>query len=139
MNPFQNRVTLAYDIEIKNMTPQPMVSIRTKCDRGDIGPTLGEILPEVWKYLRRQGLFPSGPPFTLYHGWDEELADIEGGMPVESPIEGEGRITAGEIPGGRVVSTIHVGPYEKLVEAYDALHVWVEKNEQEIAGIQENQ
>jgi len=127
---------VAYDIELKDLEPQAMVSIRTRCHAAEIGATLGELLPEVWAYLRKQGVYPSGPPFTRYHGFEDNQVDLEGGMPVSDPMPGEGRIVAGELPGGSVLSTIHMGPYEKLPEAHDALHVWIRENNMETAGPQ---
>ena len=125
---------LAYEIQTKELEPQTVVSVRARCGWSEIGETLGEMLPEVWKYIRRQGVYPTGPPFALYHGFDEDAVDIEGGMPVETTLPGEGRVVSGQIPGGPVASTVHIGPYEKLVEAYDALHIWLREQGKEIAG-----
>ena len=125
-----------YEIEIRRLEAQPMVSIRTSCQAAEIGGTLAEILPEVFRYVRKHNVFPSGPPFTRYHGFDADKVDIEGGMPVSAPLEGEGRITAGELPGGEVVTTIHKGPYEELPAAHDALDNWIAKNDRESAGAQ---
>lgn len=127
---------MSYEIEVRDVEPQAMVSIRTECHAAEIGATLQEILPEVWSYLQRAGVKPAGPPFTRYHGYVDNRADIEGGMPVAEALPGEGRITAGELPGGSVVTTIHMGPYEKLPEAHDALHVWMREQNKEAAGPQ---
>jgi effector-binding domain-containing protein len=97
---------------------------------------LQEILPEVWKYLQRSGVEPSGPPFTRYHGFKDDQVDLEGGMPVAKPVDGEGRVVPGELPGGMVVTTVHYGPYEKLPEAHDALHVWLRGQDKETNGPQ---
>jgi effector-binding domain-containing protein len=121
---------------VKEVKPQPMVSIRTQCHAAEIGASLQEILPEIWSYLQRLGVQPSGPPFTRYHGLDGNQADIESGMPVAEPVEGEGRITPGELPGGTVLTTVHFGPYEKLPEAHDALHIWLRDQNKEPAGPQ---
>jgi effector-binding domain-containing protein len=127
---------MSYEIIVKEVDAQPIVSIRTKCHAAVIGSTLAEILPEVFRYLRENGVWPSGPPFTRYHGFDETEVDIEGGMPVSSPLVGTGRIAVGELPGGKVATTIHTGPYEKLPEAHDALHTWMREQNVESAGAQ---
>jgi effector-binding domain-containing protein len=62
--------------------------------------------------------------------------DIEGGMPVKTQLSGSGRIVAGELPGGKVATTIHTGPYEKLPEAHDALHAWIQEKDVTSAGPQ---
>lgn len=127
---------MAYEIVVKELEPQPIVSIRTRCHAAEIGATLAAILPEVWAYLRKQNVYPIGPPFTRYHGYTENQVDIEGGMPVARALPGEGRVVAGELPGGTVATTVHLGPYEKLPEAHDALHLWIKENAKETAGPQ---
>jgi len=127
---------MVYEIEVKDVESQPMVSIRTQCHAAEIGATLNEILPEVWAYLRKNDVNPAGPPFTRYHGFDDNKVDIESGMPVVRSLPGEGRISSGELPAGTVASTMHVGPYEKLPEAHDALHVWMREQKRESAGPQ---
>jgi len=127
---------MSYEVTVKKLDPQPVVSIRTTCHAAEIGATLSEILPEVFSYLRKQGLYPSGPPFTRYHGFSETQVDIEGGMPVAAAVSGEGRIEGGELPGGEAATTVHMGPYEKLPEAHDALHLWMREEKKEPAGPQ---
>lgn len=127
---------MPYEIVVKEIDAQPIVSIRTQCHAAEIGAILGEILPEIFRYLRSHDVWPSGPPFTRYHGFSETQVDIEGGMPVSERVPGTGRIAAGELPGGTAVTTVHMGPYEKLPEAHDALHVWMRDHQKESAGAQ---
>jgi effector-binding domain-containing protein len=52
--------------------------------------------------------------------------DFEAGCLVDGPLEhGEGRVEAVELPGGEVAVAIHVGPYERLAETYEAVQRWV--------------
>lgn len=127
---------MSYEVVVKEVNAQPIVSIRIKCHVAMIGSELAEILPEVFRYLRENDVWPSGPPFTRYHGFSEAEVDIEGGMPVPAPLAGSGRIAAGELPGGKVATTIHTGPYEKLPEAHDALHAWMKDQQIDPAGAQ---
>lgn len=127
---------MEYKIELKELKPQPMLSIRTSCRVAEIGPVLAEILPEVYYYLDKRGVRPAGPPFTRYHSFDGTMCEIEAGMPVIKPQPGEGRVVAGELPGGAVVSTIHVGPYEGLPSAHDALDAWIRNNGKKSRGPQ---
>jgi effector-binding domain-containing protein len=127
---------MPYDIEEKTVEPQPMVSIRTMCKVAEIGPILKEILPEVFAYLDARGVRPCGPPFTRYHSFDGTDCDIEAGFPVSETLEGGGRVEAGELPGGNVVSTVHVGPYEDLPKAHDALDAWLQQKGRKSRGPQ---
>ncbi|HEX5133319.1 MAG TPA: GyrI-like domain-containing protein [Candidatus Krumholzibacteria bacterium] len=127
---------MSYQVEIRKITEQHVVSIRTQCHVAELGAILAEILPEVWRYCRNNGIAPSGPPFTRYHGFADDRVDIEAGLPVPSPLAGEGRIAAGTLPGGQVATTTHMGPYDKLPHAHDALHEWIEQHMKNSAGPQ---
>jgi effector-binding domain-containing protein len=127
---------MAYEIELKELNPQPMMSIRTSCRVAEIGPVLAEILPEVFYYLDKLGVRPAGPPFTRYHSFDGTLCEIEAGMPVSEPQQSEGRVVAGELPGGAVAATVHVGPYEDLPAAHDAIDAWIKENGKKSRGPQ---
>jgi len=127
---------MSYQVEIRKVPEQHVMSIRLQCHVAELGAILAEILPEVWRYIRNSGITPSGPPFTRYHGFIDDRVDIEGGMPVPQSMPGEGRIAAGVLPGGSAATTVHMGPYDKLPEAHDALHKWIESNKKESAGPQ---
>lgn len=49
------------------------------------------------------------------------------GLPVPGGLTGEGRIEIGELPGGALATTAHLGPYDKLSEAHAALRSWLAK------------
>jgi effector-binding domain-containing protein len=51
-------------------------------------------------------------------------------------LPGEGRIISGTLPGGPVATTVHLGPYDKLPDAHDALHIWLEEHHKHSAGPQ---
>lgn len=127
---------MPYEIEEKTIEAQPIVSIRTQCRVAEVGPILKEILPEVFVYLDERGAKPCGPPFTRYHSFDGTNCDIEAGFPVAESQEGEGRVKSGELPGGRVVSTVHIGPYEDLPKAHDALDEWLREHGKKSRGPQ---
>ena len=127
---------MSYQVEIRTVPSQHVLSIRAQCHVAELGAMLSEILPEVWRYIRKNGVAPSGPPFTRYHGFDNDRVDIEGGLPVPTPLAGEGRIVAGTLPGGPVATTVHLGPYDRLPDAHDALHVWIHEHNKNSAGPQ---
>lgn len=127
---------MSYEFEIKEIKPQPVASIRLKCRVAEIGPTINEILPEIFEYLEGRNVRPCGPPFTRYHGFSGDVVDLEGGFPVRERQPGAGRIKAGVLPGGTVAKTVHTGPYQDLPKAHDALHQWMQDQGRESAGKQ---
>jgi effector-binding domain-containing protein len=116
---------VGYDVEVKDMEAQPMVAIRATTPPAELPGVFREAINEVWTYLERIGVKPSGPSFGIFHEYGDETVDLEAGVTVPAGTEGEGRIRAGEIPAGRVASTWHVGPYTKLGDAHQAMDEWI--------------
>ncbi len=101
-------------------------------------PDLAESIGAAFRTLMEHGAATGarwvGPPFILY---PEDCAgefEIAVCMPVAPGVEGEGEVSLEKVPGGRVVSTVHVGPYESICEAYEALQRWIADNGRRPAG-----
>jgi AraC family transcriptional regulator len=114
-----------YDIEIRDLEPQTIVTIRQETTPAGMGAAFRELLAVVWQYLEKRGVRPSGPSFGIFHTYEPERVDFQAGFPVAEPLEGEGRIEAGELPGGRAAVVMHEGPYDTIGAAHDALDAFV--------------
>ena len=83
----------------------------------------------AFQAVEAQGLHPTGPPFALYRGMPGATADVEAGFPVNAPFEGRDvggrRVEASTLPGGRVVETVHVGPFDTLEATYERVEGWM--------------
>jgi effector-binding domain-containing protein len=76
----------------------------------------------------------AGPPYAAYYNEDMENLDVEIGCPVARELPGRGEIRAGEIPGGKVATCLHIGSYSDIGPAYVALSQWMEENDHAPAG-----
>ncbi len=130
MNPEQT----SNDVEIEQLEPQPVLSIRATARIDQLGETMGDRLQALQGYLQQHGTKPSGPPFVRYHTFGETETDFETGIPVAEPAEGEGRIAGGELPGGPAVTTWHIGPHDKLGDAYARIEAWLKEHDHERGG-----
>lgn len=112
---------MGYDVRIIRH-PARHVAVRrfTVTDPDEIGPQQAATFGTVISHLGRQGIAPAGPAVSCYwrHG---EGFDVASGFVVAAPIQPGGGIEALELPETDVVTTTHVGPYEGLGAAYDAL------------------
>ena len=95
----------------------------------------GRVYGEIMQYLGELGEYPAGMPFAAYHNLDMQNLDIEVGFPVARKLDGRGEIQASEFPGGRLASVMHVGPYDALTSAYNALAQWVKEQGLEPTGV----
>ena len=121
-------------VEIQQLTAQPVVSIRETIQVADLGTTMGDRIGALTGYLAHSGAQTVGPPFVRYHTFGETETDMEFGVPVAEPVAGMGRVAAGELPGGPAITTQHVGPHERLGEAYARIESWLKEQNRERVG-----
>lgn len=119
---------------VTKMDARPTASVRVKIRGTEVMQNLAVILPEVMMYLSSVGADMAGPPFTRYHGFDGDMVDLEAGFPLKKKVEGKGRIQAGELPGGDVAVTWHIGPYEELAKSHALLEKWMKEKSLESRG-----
>ena len=115
-----------YEIEDRTLSAQPVCVITGKLPAHQIPNWLPEVYGRVFAYLTKSGVEPLGPPFARYRPINGEL-EIEAGFPVESPLPGEGDIHASMFPPGPAAATWHIGPYEEMTTAYEAISYWITK------------
>lgn len=115
-------------MEIKDVTSQKTLMVRLITPLSKISEVMGEVYGEIGAYVQRKGLQFSGAPYAMYYNMDMEALDVEMGFPVAGDDKGEGRITPGEIPGGKIATAIHTGPYDKLEETYNKLMEFVKED-----------
>jgi effector-binding domain-containing protein len=113
------------DIEIEDLAPQRVVTIRDRATAEGLGPALRSLYPVIWTYLEKQGVRPSGPSFAVFHTHSEDEVDFEAGFPVTEPLEAEGRIDVKELPGGPAAVARHEGPYTTIGQVHEALDRFV--------------
>ena len=113
--------------QLETIEGQPVASVRLEIDASKVSETLAATFGEIVSVIMEQGVEMTGPPFSRYHRIDTEnnRIDIEAGFPVKSAIRPSGRVKPGELPGGRVATTWHVGSYHQLQQSYDRLGKWL--------------
>jgi effector-binding domain-containing protein len=110
--------------EITERAEQPYVAIRADVTMAQL-PGLADRLGEVFGWLAEHGVAPAGPPFFRYNVIDmARLLSVEAGVPVQAAVNGDDRVIAGVLPGGRYATALHVGPYDGLIGAVDSLLEW---------------
>ena len=81
--------------------------------------------PAVLTVLATEDIEPVGPPFAWYAGPPTDEVTLEAGFVVPHRIEPVGEVVASHLPGGRVVSAVHVGPYSTMTATYDRMRAWI--------------
>lgn len=123
-----------YEIESRHLEEQETAIECATLPVAEIGPWLGRVFAETAAYLARKGAGPAGMPFARYHPLGDGQFEIEAGFPATTPIGGEGDVEPSDLPGGLAAVTVHVGPYDAMAPAYEAVHAWVRERGGELAG-----
>jgi len=119
--------SMNYGVVTTTVSAQLLAAVRRRVLIGHIGRTWKPALDLVWEFLRRhEGLRTDGHNCFLYHhpANGEAAMDIDFGVQVIRPFEGEGEVICTETPAGEVAMTTHIGSYAGLAAAHAALHSW---------------
>jgi effector-binding domain-containing protein len=121
-------------VVVEQRQPQPVLSIRANVPVAQLTQAQGESLRALWSFLQQHRVTPAGPPVVRYHSFGETQADLETGIPVAEAVADEGRVAAGELPGGAAITTWHLGSHDGLADAYARLGSWLDTNRREADG-----
>jgi effector-binding domain-containing protein len=133
---------MGYDVQICEVSPQPLAAARGRGTAQDLAARLFALLDEVWEYLRANPQVKHEGLNVFLH-LDKDGQDllhtaqglpIEAGVKVIAPFESTGKVFCSATPGGMVATVAHIGPYEKLSEAHSAVRTWCQDNHRPIAG-----
>ena len=116
------------DVEVRHIA-----SIRLETPHRDMQKTLSILLPEVLQHVLAEGAQMDGQPLVRYHSFGDAV-DLEAAIPVRSPIRAKGRVKPSTLPAGLTASAWHVGPYDRLGDAYERLQAHFAEHELEPNG-----
>lgn len=113
--------SMEYEIIRKETEAVMAAVLRYEGTYSDVGKHIGEL----YKAVKNEG---KGEPFCCYYDMEyKEVTEIELCVPVKRSVT-SGKVETKIFPEGKVISTIHVGSYEKLKDAYKALLDYAEEN-----------
>ena len=125
---------MTYACALVQQPALPTLVVRTRAPVRHLSDVLGPAWGSIIAYAGSIGATPSGPPFVGYHNMDMSDLDLEIGFPFAQAHEGGGDVLAGDIPAGPAVETLHVGPYDAIGDAYEALRGWMTEHAYAPAG-----
>jgi effector-binding domain-containing protein len=114
----------AQEPRIAHRAEQPYAAIKGVVTMPTIG-SIADRLPEVFGWLGSRGVEPAGAPFFRYNRIDmENTLEIEVGVPVRTPVAGQGDVLAGVLPAGRYVVLSCTGHPDDLLDVTARLLGW---------------
>ncbi|HEY6932876.1 MAG TPA: GyrI-like domain-containing protein [Marmoricola sp.] len=111
---------MGYRVEVVHEQARHLAVVRFRATPAELPGKISRAFGTVGAYLTRERLPPAGPPVTRYELRDGEF-EVATGFPVSAPVVGDGIVLPLDLPECDCVRTVHVGRYEDLGRAYDAL------------------
>ena len=112
-------------MEIKTVEAKKAAMVRSTVPLSELSQLMGKAFGTIGTMAQQGKLQIMGPPFALYHNMDMNALDVEVGFPVATDVENHDEVKTGIIPGGRVATAIHKGPYAQMERTYKELQAFV--------------
>lgn len=123
---------MGYEIEVRHLQRTPTLTIHAEVTMAEIQATMGASFGALFGYAGRQGVEPTAA-FARYYAVEPKIV-MDVGVTLARALPGEGNIEAGEIAEGDAAVTLHLGPYEAIAPAYEAVQAWIAANGRSASG-----
>jgi effector-binding domain-containing protein len=127
-----------YDVIIKEVAPEHLASVRGTYPVAELPKVMVREFGRVMDALTAEGVQSSGGALAIYHGWTEETVDVEIAVTIRGvffPQKRRSDVKPSRAPGGKVVFTTHVGPYDQIEAAYRAIQSYAAANRLNLAEL----
>ena len=123
----------APNFEVKDIAAQKALIIKVSILASTINQALGETYGKLFGYLKQIGMQPAGPPFAVYYSFDPKgNAEFEAAVPVNSTIQGTDELKFKVYPAMKVISSLFIGPNDKMAPLYVLINKYATDNKIEI-------
>jgi effector-binding domain-containing protein len=95
------------------------------------------LLGEVYEFVRPRPELATGVGGELWQNimlYKDQRPDVEVGVLVSEPFQGEGSVIPSALPAGEVATATHRGDYAKLGTTHDAVRDYAAAHGRELAG-----
>jgi effector-binding domain-containing protein len=119
------------DVDRVRVDPQPTAVVRAHSTQADLPRDIISSLDQVYAAVRQGLVAQQGQNVVLYLNGPNS---IEVGIEVAGAFEAVGAVGPSTLPGGEVARALHVGPYDQLGVAHDAVQAWCKEHGLALAG-----
>lgn len=110
--------------KIEYLDEQQYAAIEIRLTRKEIPEMLPPLIPELFKWLEKKGIEPSGPPFFSYLTTENDRMIVNVGIPVSSDIPADNRVKKETFPAGKYAVANYKGNYKNLYTVHGAFENW---------------
>jgi effector-binding domain-containing protein/uncharacterized protein YndB with AHSA1/START domain len=109
------------NLEVVDLEPVKIVSIKDSTDAMEISKKLAELYTELSIYMEMNNIKMVEMPLAFYYSYSEDKVILEAAMQYEGEAKPEGRIMVKETPAGKTIKGIHYGDYASSGEMHAAI------------------
>ena len=120
-----------YEVRVRTTAESPTAVVAEATTWEEFPALWRGLLDEVYAVLRDGDATQGGHNVMLFR---DDVPNVEVGVQVEGTFAPAGRVIPSTLPGGRVATTVHRGPYGGLDAAHRAVHEWCAAHGHELTG-----
>ncbi len=118
------------EVRVAHSDAVPLAVVRRQARASELSKIVPESCGVVWSWLRARQL-RGGRHVAVY--WDGAIR-LEVGVEIIDAIPEEGDVVRAATPAGRTASVVHLGPYNRLGTAHQAIRDWCSAHNLQLAG-----
>lgn len=118
---------MAYQVEVRTVPERYAAVERFHAKLPELGAKMPAAYGKVMSLLGSRRIAVKGPAMGRFRPTDEAEFDVEAGFYVDQVADSGDGVEFIAIPGGRAAVVTHVGPYEGLPAAYEAIGAWAKE------------
>jgi hypothetical protein len=112
------------DVTVQTVQARTLAAVRRRVKPGEVGAAWRDALDQVWTFLRAHPeLRRDGHNVFIYTMRGDHL-ECEFGVEVVRAFDPVGEVICTATPSGRAATAVHVGGYDQLHRAHDAIRAW---------------
>ena len=119
-----------YRVHFEQLESLPLAVLRRQVHKSELSRVVPECCGLVWNAVKAQQA-KGGRHVAIY--WDDSIR-LEVGVELESPFTEDGEVVRSMTPSGAVAWVTHLGPYNGLGAAHQAVHDWAKAGNHRLAG-----
>jgi effector-binding domain-containing protein len=120
-----------YHVELREVAPQTIAVVRLRAKTEELSTVVPRACGEVWNFIRANSIPDPGRHVAVYL---DKVINLEVGAEVGRPFAGNDKFVCSSTPTGLVATTVHMGPYHLLGQAYGAVEKWCKEHGHTPAG-----
>lgn len=122
-------------VSLQISAPRTIAAVRARLAANRVPLEFGRYLDQVYA-ARANGIQLDGQNVFVYLDAVDQpgYIDVEFGVGIKAPFTGLGKVHPVALPAGEVATTTHLGPYNELGAAHQAIVAWCRANSRTPAG-----